>query len=208
MVVNSNDRVGEGRVSPASASDSEPSTSILMKAAAPCRATSVSSVTTGTSMVLLHACPSQPGAPSAALRNASEAVETVGLSTLRLNSSIPALRPIATGTMATAKEFQRLDQRRLRLDRHHARAQVAQDGDAVAHMRANIEDKIARRHEPAVKTLHRRTARAVAVINPQRTRDAADGPPRVVPTVVPGLVPGRVHDRFMTPAATARSQAA
>src|SRR5262249_61695365 len=95
-----------------------------------------------------------------------------------------------------------------RLARHHARTQGAQDGDAAAHMRADIEDETARRHEPAVKTLHRRTARAVAVINPQRTRDAADGPPRAVPRAIPRLVPARVHGRFMTPAATARSQAA
>src|SRR5262249_42021057 len=109
--------------------------------------------------------------------------------------------------IAAVKEFQRLDQRRLRLDRHHARTHAAQGGEAAAHMRPDIEDEIPGRHEPAVKTLHRRTARAVAVINPQRTRDAADGPPGAVPRAVPRLVPGRVHGRFMAPAATARSQA-
>src|SRR5438477_8588215 len=97
IVVNSNDSVGQGQLNPANASASEPSTSILMNAAAPCRETSVSRVVTGTSMVVVHACPSQPGAPSAARRNASEAVETVGLSTLRLNAAIPASRPTATG---------------------------------------------------------------------------------------------------------------
>jgi hypothetical protein len=34
-------------------------------------------------------------------------------------------------------------------------------------MRTDIEDEVAPRHEPAVKTLHRRTVRAAAVINPQ-----------------------------------------
>src|SRR5215472_9177891 len=95
--------------------------------------------------------------------------------------------------VAAVKEFQRLDQRRLRLDRHHARAQAAQDGDAVADMRTDIEDEVARRHEPAVKTLHRRTVRSAAVTNPQWTRDAPDGSPGVVPRPVPG----RAHDRLM-----------
>src|SRR6516225_2027193 len=195
MVVNSNDRVGEGRVSPASASDSEPSTSILMKTAAPC---------------LSFPAWRTVGRLAERVRGGGDRwVVDVEAELEHSRAAADRDRHDGYRTIAAVKEFQRLDQRRLRLDRHHARAQVAQDGDAVAHMRANIEDKIARRHEPAVKTLHRRTARAVAIINPQRTCDAADGPPTVVPTVVPGLVPGRVHDRFMTtPAATARSQAA
>src|SRR5262245_61088058 len=101
-VVNSNESVGDGQVNPASASASEPSTSILMNAAAPCRKTSVSRVVTGTSIVVVQACPSQPGAPSAALRKGSEAVETVGLSRLRLNAAVPASRPTATGSITTA----------------------------------------------------------------------------------------------------------
>src|SRR5713101_5001508 len=96
MVVNSNDSAGGGRVKPASASASKPSTSILMNAGLPCRAQSAWSVVTGTRTVLLQVCPSQPGAPSAAATNAGEAVDTVGLSTLTLSSTVPASRPTAT----------------------------------------------------------------------------------------------------------------
>src|SRR4030088_3346372 len=76
MVVNSNDSAAEGRVSPASASASEPSTSILMKAGVPWRVNSASSVVTGTRMVLVHAWPSQPEAPSAALPDTSGGRDT------------------------------------------------------------------------------------------------------------------------------------
>ena len=106
--------------------------------------------------------------------------------------------------IAAVKEFQRLDQRRLRLDRDDARAQAAQDGDAVAHVCADVEGEVARRHERAVETVDGRAPLAVAVINPQRTRDAPDGPPGVVPR----LVPSRMHGRSMTQTATSRSRVA
>ena len=54
MVVNSNDSAGDGELNPANASASEPSTSILMNAAGPCRKTSVSRVVTGTSIVIVN----------------------------------------------------------------------------------------------------------------------------------------------------------
>ena len=46
--------------------------------------------------------------------------------------------------IAAVKELQRLDQRRLGLDRHDARAEAAQDGDAVAHMPADVVGEVAR----------------------------------------------------------------
>ena len=121
-----------------------------MKAGVPCRAMSASSVVTGTRMVLVHAWPSQPGAPSAASRNASEAVDTVGLSTLSLSSSVPVAaadrdRLDRDRAIAAVKQLQRPDQRRLRLDRHHARAEPAKDGDTVADMGADVEHEIAGR---------------------------------------------------------------
>ena len=60
-----------------------------MKAGTPWRAIRASSVVTGTRTVLVQAWPSQPGAPSAALMKASEAVETVGLSRLSFSSTVP-----------------------------------------------------------------------------------------------------------------------
>src|SRR6476661_6794220 len=142
MVVNSNDSAADGRVSPASASASDPSTSILMKAGVPCWTNNASSVVTGTRMVLVQAWPSQPGAPSAALRNASEAVDIE----LKLEHSRAAAdrdRLDRQRGVAAIEQLQRLDQRRLRLDRHHAGAETAKDGDAVADMGADIEHEIA-----------------------------------------------------------------
>ena len=71
------------------------------------------------------------------------------------------------------------DQRRLRLDRDHARAEAAEGGDAVADMRADVEDEIAGRDEAAVEPVHGGAVRAVAVIDAQRADDAANGAPRL-----------------------------
>src|SRR5262245_8485563 len=189
MVVNSNDSAGDGRVSPANASASEPSTSILMKAGSPYRVSRPSSVMAGTRMVLVQACPSQPGAPLAARRKSSDAVDTVGLSTLSLKSSIVALRPTATGSIATAAvdELERLHQRGLRLDRHDARAEAAEDADAVADMSSDVEDEIAGLYELAVEARHGGAAGAIAIIDAQRAGDPSQRPP--------GFAPALPHDR-------------
>ena len=102
MVVNSNDSAGTARVRPANASASKPSTSILMNTGMPWRAINASSVVSGTRMVRVQACPSQPGAPSAARTNAGDAVDTVGLARLSSRSTVPALRPTACGSITTA----------------------------------------------------------------------------------------------------------
>src|SRR5262249_60861702 len=83
-----------------------------------------------------------------------------------------------------------------------------QAGTTPPGARAGAEGRTPRRQEGAVETVHGRAALAVAVINPQRTHDPADGPPRVVPGVVPRLVPGRMHGRSMTQTATSRSRVA
>jgi hypothetical protein len=113
------------------------STSILMKAGAPCRDINASSVI-GTRTILFQACPSQPGAPAAARRSHPEAVDTVGLSTLMRSSIVPALRPTATGSIATrvaaVEEFQRRDQRAAARPRH-PRAEATKGRHPVAHVR-------------------------------------------------------------------------
>src|SRR5258708_5668898 len=102
MVVNSNDSALTGRDSPASASASNPSTSILMKEGLPCLPISASSVVTGTSTDPVQRWLSQPGASRAAPTNATEAVETVGLSALIIMLVEPAERPTAAASIATS----------------------------------------------------------------------------------------------------------
>src|SRR6266436_8973313 len=102
MVVNSNDSALTARVSPASASASNPSTSILMKAGLPCLLISASSVVTGTSTDLVQRWVSQPGASRAAPMKAGDAVETVGLSALIIMLVEPATRPTAAASIATS----------------------------------------------------------------------------------------------------------
>src|SRR5450759_655343 len=104
MVVNSNDSALTARDNPCSASSSNPSTSILMKAGAPCLPTSASSVVTGTGTDLVQRCASQPGAPRAAVTNSGDAVETVGLSALIMRRVVPTLRPTATASIATSAQ--------------------------------------------------------------------------------------------------------
>src|SRR4249920_3849366 len=102
MIVNSNDSALTARESPCSASASKPSTSILMKAGTPCLPISASSVVTGTGTDLVQRCVSQPGASRAALTNAGDAVETVGLSTLIITQAVPILPPTAAASIATS----------------------------------------------------------------------------------------------------------
>jgi len=104
MVVNSNESVGEGRVSPVSASASEPSTSSLMNAAGPCRETELIE-----GRHRHHRCASSISVlPSPARQRRPcgmppRRLTTVGLSGLRLNARVPASRPTATGSIATAR---------------------------------------------------------------------------------------------------------
>src|SRR3954471_8908499 len=101
MVVNSNESARTACDKPDSASASNPSTSILMKAGAPCLAISISSVVTSTSANSPQCWVSQPEAPCAASTNAVEAVETVGLSTLISIRTLPGCAPTATASIDT-----------------------------------------------------------------------------------------------------------
>ena len=74
-------------------------------------------------------------------------------------------RNIAT---APVKQPEHRDQRRLRLDRDHPRAEPPERGDAVADMGADIEHQIAGSHEAAIEPVHRRGARAIAVVDAKR----------------------------------------
>ena len=73
-----------------------------MKAGTPCLAINASSVVTGTSIELFHRCVSQPGASRAALMNAGDAVETVGLSALIMMLVVPIPLPTATASIVTS----------------------------------------------------------------------------------------------------------
>src|SRR6185312_13088264 len=103
IVVNSYDSDATLCVNPASASPSNPSTSILMNAGSPCAAISASSVVTGTSTEPSQIWSSQPAAPCAASTNAADAVETVGLAVFSLMVSVPLLRPTALASMTTSE---------------------------------------------------------------------------------------------------------
>ena len=144
----------------------------------PCRAISASSVVTGTRIVLVQRWPSQPGAPSAASMKHREAVETVGLSILSFSSIVPSLRADrdrldGDGAVAAVEQLERLDQRRLRLDRDHPRAEPAERRDAVADMRADVEHEIAALDEAADRAGPSRRGARRAVIDAQRADDAA-----------------------------------
>ena len=156
MVVNSNDSAGEGRVSPASASASEPSTSILMKAGVPWRADQ------RVERRDRHADGSGPGLALPARRAVRRLAEglrggrhrrvvDVELELEHARTAADRDRLDRDGAITAIEELQRPDQRGLRLDRHHARAETAEGGDTVADMGADIEDQIAR----AARTGHR-----------------------------------------------------
>ncbi len=98
--------------------------------------------------------------------------------------------------IAAIKELQRPDQRRLRLDRYHARAEPAKDGDTVADMCADIEHEVAGVHETAIEPIHGRATFAVAVIQAERAHDASNRPPGIVPGPWPSLVPSLQHEGY------------
>ena len=81
--------------------------------------------------------------------NASEAVETVGLSMLIFMLDRAGAAADRRGLdrrrrcRDAIEQLQRPHQRRLRLDRDDARAEPAERGDAVADMGADIEHEIA-----------------------------------------------------------------
>src|SRR5258708_39495442 len=102
IVINSNDKAATPPDRPASASNSNPSTSSLRKDGTPCASINASSVVTATSTDSLQDSPSQPTASRAAAMNASERVEIVGLSVLILIVALPGVWPIADGTSVTA----------------------------------------------------------------------------------------------------------
>src|ERR1044072_1198481 len=134
IVVNSNDSAADGCESPARASASKPSTSILMKAGWPWRAINISSVVIGTRKRLVQAWPSQPGARVAAAMKSPDPVETVGVSILILISREPCRRP----------------------DCNNARAEPPERGDAVTYMGADVKNEFAGMHELRVMPVHGR----------------------------------------------------
>jgi hypothetical protein len=120
--------------------------------------------------------------------NASETVDTVGLSTLSRRSIKPAARPTATASIATVDELERPYQCRLRLDGDHARPKSAEGADAIADMGADVEDEIARPDECAVEAVHGSAPPRIAVIDPQRPHDAADGAQGMAQHRLPGAL--------------------
>src|SRR5664279_5402723 len=102
IIVNSNDSALTAQVRPRSASCSNPSTSILMKAGVPYLSINASSVVMGTATDPVQRWASQPGALCAALTNSGDAVDTVGLSTLIIMAAAPTTRPTATASIATS----------------------------------------------------------------------------------------------------------
>src|SRR5215211_9299585 len=80
------------------------------------------------------------------------------------------------GRVAPVEERQDLHQRRLRLDRHHARAEPLKYRGAVADMSADIEYEIAGLHELGVELLHGGAAAPVAIVDAQGAKDPERGP--------------------------------
>src|SRR5579884_4045135 len=106
MVVNSNDNASTGTVSPARTSASNPSTSIFMNDGTPCFSTSMSSVVSGTRIVVGQSWASHPGAPRAAATKSSDTVDTVGLSGLTRSLAVPQQRPTADRSEEHTSELQ------------------------------------------------------------------------------------------------------
>ena len=103
----------------------------------------------------------------------ADAVETVGLA--ELMRSVSCAGRCAAGRLdqrhAVVARIDRADgarAQRLRLQRHHARAEPAEAADAVADMAADVEGEIARPHEARVQRIHRRIARRIAVVDVER----------------------------------------
>ena len=115
----------------------------------PWRANRASSVVTGTRMVLVHAWPSQPGGAVCRLAEGRRGrrhrrIVDVELELEHSRTASDRDRLDRQRAITAIEEFQRPDQGRLRLDRHHARAETAKDGDTVADMGADVEHEIAR----------------------------------------------------------------
>ena len=115
--------------------------------------------------------------------------------------------------VAAVEHPQSLDQRRLRFERDHPRAQPAKAGDAVSDMRADIEGKPARLQEWPVQPVHGRTTPAVPVIDAERSDDAAKRSPGIAYGHIPegniahGQAAGRCAVSSMAGSATAASSA-
>ena len=180
IVVNSKESFGQRLCQPRKYVSSKPSTSILANAGAPCSATSASRVVHGTSMALSHTCPSQPPAPSAAWMKSAEAVDTVGFAELICSVSLPEVAPHAEFhqrhiPIARVDGADRLGAQRLRFQRHHAHAKAAKTADAITHVGADVERERARTDEAAIKRIHHRIARRIAVIDVERTAERCKG---------------------------------
>ena len=171
--MNSKESLGSGRLKPASTVSSKPSTSILAKAGAPCSATSASRVVHGTSMVWSHTWPSQPPAPSAARDEIGRGGGDGGIGRVDPQRQLAGLAPHADSTSVTSliARVDRADRaraQRLRLQRHHARAETAKAADAVADVAADVEGEIAGADEAGIQRIHRRIARRIAVVDIER----------------------------------------
>ncbi len=119
--------------------------------------------------------PSQPGAPRAASMKRCEAVETVGLARLTCSVTSPGRSLTARLNerhlrIAAIAQLQPAEGGGLRLDGDDARAERAESADAVADMRADVEDQIAVGDELPVERDH-----AVAACAGCRNRSAESG---------------------------------
>jgi len=61
------------------------------------------------------------------------------------------------------------------LDGDDPRAKTAERSDAVADMRANVENEIFRLDEAGIEPVHRRAPLAIAVVDSERAKDTARG---------------------------------
>jgi hypothetical protein len=56
---------------------------------------------------------------------------------------------------------------------HNSRAQPPERGDAITNMRTDVEYEIAGLNEAAIKPIHGRGARSIAIVDIERSSDAA-----------------------------------
>src|SRR5262249_9530349 len=82
------------------------------------------------------------------------------------------------GMVAAIEPPQHGHQLRLRLNRDDACPESPERADAIAYMRAEVEDEIAGIDELPVQTIHCGAPFAIAVIDAQRPHDPANGPPK------------------------------
>src|SRR5581483_3852572 len=81
--------------------------------------------------------------------------------------------------IAAIDQPQRLCERRVRLAGDDPRAEATKRRDAVADMRTDVEDEIAALYEAPIQAIHRGGVMLAAIINAQRTKNAARGAERV-----------------------------